>query len=98
MVVIISCAIMMVLFRVIPRPSNDPPLIDSATGDAIFYYSNRYKLMMAIIPLQLSLTLYYLFFIRFLGNPDMVIRFELWFVDIDAFIEWLVVNHGNILL
>jgi len=82
MVVIISCAIIIVLFRVIPRPSNDPPVIDSATGNAILYYSNRYKLMMGIIPLQMSLTLYYLFFIRLSGDPDMVIRFELWFVTL----------------
>ena len=89
MVVIISCAIIIVLFRVIPRPSNDPPVIDSVTGDAILSYSNRYKLMMGIIPLQISVTLYYLFFIRLSGEPDMAMRFKLWFIVLMPFLTGL---------
>ena len=98
---------MIVLFRVIPRPSNDPPVIDSATGDAILYFSNRYKLLMTIIPIQISLTLYYLFFIRLSGEPDMVIRFKLWFVTLmpsltglwaitEAFLCRLVLTNDSI--
>ena len=80
---------MTVLFRVIPRPSNDPPVLDSVTGDAILYFSNRYKLLMAIIPIQISLTLYYLLFIRLSGEPDMAMRFKLWFIVLMPFLTGL---------
>jgi len=89
MVVIISFAVAIVLLKVVPRPSNDPPVIDSMTGDTILYYSNRYKLITGIIPIQISLTLYYFFFVRLSGEPDMVVRFELWLMTLVPFLSGL---------
>ena len=87
MVVIISFAVALVLLKVIPRPSTDPPVIDPMTGDAILRYSNRYKLVTGIIPIQISLTLYYLFFVRLSGEADMVLRLQLWLMILVPFLN-----------